>query len=182
MHMDQAVDGYILAGGASSRFGSDKSRFEIAGQPLILRIYELVQNICRQVTAVAKGATDYGDLGIATISDSYSVQAPINGITTAMGHSSTEWALIVACDLPTLDLPILQRLWEHRSGVGVIPSVHGRLQPLVGLYNCNYEQMFKDAIALDKLKLHDLILGNDFKLLEFDDPRPFQNLNYRPDK
>ncbi len=147
---------------------------------MILRTYDLLLLICGQVAAVAKDGTDYSDLGITTVSDSYSVKAPINGVATALAHATTEWAMIAACDLRALDLPTLLRLWEHRSGAGVIPSVEGRLQPLIGLYNCNYEQMFKEAITLEQLKLQDLILSANFKILEFDDPGPFQNLNYRP--
>jgi len=179
-HINELVDGFILAGGDSTRFGSDKSRYKVDGQPMILRIYNLLMKICGRVEAVVKGETDYGDLGITTIYDAYSVKAPINGIATALGHSSTEWSFIVACDLPELDLATLLRLWEHRAGAGVIPSVLGQLQPLIGLYNCNYEQMFKDAITFEQLKLHDIIHAIDFEILEFGDPDPFKNLNYRP--
>lgn len=175
----KTVDGFILAGGVSSRFGSDKSRHVIDGQLMILRTRNLLKQICRRVVAVAKAGTDYSDLGIATISDTYSVKAPINGIATALGASTSEWCFIVACDLPALDLPILQRMWDQRTGAGVIPSVSGRLEPLVGLYNCSSEQMFKDAIALEQLKLQLLLKRAGFKILEFDDSHPFQNLNYR---
>lgn len=178
--IDDTVDGFILAGGASSRFGADKSRYVVAGQPLILRTYNLLRHICGQVYAVAKDGTDYGDLGIATIMDAYAIKAPVNGIATALSASTSEWCFIVACDLPALNLTILQRMWEQRTGSGVIPSVNGRLEPLVGLYNCSSEQMFNAAIALGRLKVQQLVSGVDFKILQFDDPGPFQNLNYHP--
>jgi molybdenum cofactor guanylyltransferase len=112
---------YILAGGKSSRFGSDKARVRIHGQPNLSRLASAMSESGWSVTAVAQEAGAYEDLGLRTIADFEPHAGPLAGVITALedfrdrgranpqatGSSSTaqrelascEWALIVNCDL-----------------------------------------------------------------------------------
>ena len=51
--MTELVPAYILSGGRSSRFGSDKARALAAGKPLILHAADTVAPVAASITVVA---------------------------------------------------------------------------------------------------------------------------------
>ena len=58
------VPAYILAGGRSVRFGSDKARALVEGEPLIRRVADGLAQVTGSITAVAQQADAYADLGV----------------------------------------------------------------------------------------------------------------------
>ncbi|MDQ3331429.1 MAG: molybdenum cofactor guanylyltransferase, partial [Planctomycetota bacterium] len=97
------VTGYVLAGGKSSRFGSDKARAILDGVPLIVRVAVTVAEKCRPVIAVADVVGKYDDLGLLTIADRRPGLGPLTGLETALAHRLAQhgpgWLLLVSCDL-----------------------------------------------------------------------------------
>ena len=67
----EKVPVYILAGGKSSRFGQDKARVQLHGQPLLLHTARMVQAFASSITVVANAVDKYADLGLRTIADHY---------------------------------------------------------------------------------------------------------------
>jgi molybdopterin-guanine dinucleotide biosynthesis protein A len=78
---------YLLAGGRSSRFGSDKARAELAGVPLILRLAHQVEPVASPLVVVADRRDKYLDLGLTTIADALPGLGPLGGLLTACGRS-----------------------------------------------------------------------------------------------
>lgn len=94
---------YILAGGKSSRFGSDKARVRIQGQPNLSRLANAMTASGWSVTVVAQQAGAYEDLGLRTIADFEPNAGPLAGVITALedfgGIERPDAALIITCDL-----------------------------------------------------------------------------------
>lgn len=125
---------YILAGGASSRFGSDKARAVLDGQPLIVRIASGFS----RVTVVADAADKYADLGLRTIADRLEGTGPMGGLQAALHDlpDRDEWLLLLSCDLLRVE-----RAWVEALRDAIQP---GRLacafkpdlwQPLLAVYH-----------------------------------------------
>src|SRR4051794_14706591 len=74
---------YILAGGQSQRFGSDKARAPLDGKPLIVHVAESLKPIASSVTVVAKDFGEYDDLGLVSIGDLQPGLGPMGGLLTA---------------------------------------------------------------------------------------------------
>jgi molybdenum cofactor guanylyltransferase len=131
-----ALAGYVMAGGASRRFGSDKALAEFGGRTLLACMCELVLAAAGNVHVVApKGR--YAELEFPSMEDRWPDEGPLGGIITALGataasHVSAEWNLIVSCDMPFLTREWLQFLGTKaqasdaevlvpRSGYGLEP-------------------------------------------------------------
>ena len=171
---------FLLAGGESTRFGSDKARYLIWNQPLILRLHGLLSRTCGAVTVLTKRPDEYADLGLACVADRYPEQAPITGLLTALEMSSTEWCFVIACDLPNLDGDFLRALWAARRGLGVIPLAADRRQPLAALYHRDSLPLFKGAYEREDFGLQKIVAGPGFTTMTVSDPPVLANLNTPP--
>ncbi len=134
---------YILAGGQSSRFGSDKGRVIIQGVPNIIRLVDTLSRLGHAVDVVADGTTRYWDLGIDCLTDSVPNGGPMIGLHTALRHRKQQrgagWVLAIACD---------QVLWATEwysllaTGLetGMWASVFwdGSVQPIPGVYHTDF--------------------------------------------
>jgi molybdopterin-guanine dinucleotide biosynthesis protein A len=179
--------GYVLTGGRSSRFGSDKARFELAGKPLALLTAEKVRKAAGSVTLV--GAPErYQDWDLRVIPDPVADFGPLAGILAALEDSAAEWSLIVAVDLPGLTVPFLQRILEMAEGSDVLLPVQpdGRDQPLCAVYRNGIRESLRASIdagegkitrALESLRVRRLLPD---EYVRFGGAELFLNLN-RPD-
>jgi len=128
--------GYLLAGGASSRFGRDKARAAWAGRTLPEHNAELMAEAGMSVTVVAQRPDAYDDLGLRVIGDVLPEKGPLGGIYTALRDArDAEWAMVVACDIVGIKKNWIERLWRGRpDDATVVLFAADREQPLFGLY------------------------------------------------
>src|SRR4029078_7112754 len=135
--MDQ-VEAFILAGGASSRMGTDKSQLLIAEQTLIQRIANTLFETFASVTVVGREVEDHR---LKTTTDVYPTWGALGGLHAALNTCSQEWAFVIACDLPFVSTELITSLLKLREGYDAIVPVQAdsRPQPLSSLYrvtNC----------------------------------------------
>jgi molybdopterin-guanine dinucleotide biosynthesis protein A len=131
------VCGYVLAGGASRRFGSDKALVEFAGRTLLSRMCELVAATIGSVQVVAP-AGRYSNHGLSLIEDRWPDEGPLGGIITALGAtkeavSGEAWNLMVSCDMPFLTREWLEYLSASAAASDaevVVPRSTYGLEPL----------------------------------------------------
>lgn len=131
------LSGYILAGGKSSRFGSDKARAVLCGQALIVRIAAALAHFCSDIFVVADQAAKYADLGLLTLADQHPGCGPISGLETALRHvGDNRWILAISCDWAILPTGFLQLLLSApREKCQAVAYYDDRWQPLPALYH-----------------------------------------------
>lgn len=129
------ISGCILAGGKSSRYGSDKAMIHIAGIPAILRLYRMMKNIFHEVFVIANDADKYAFLGSPVYPDIHRHIGPLGGIHSALIHSSAESVFVLSCDLPLITENLIQFLAAYPSKKSIVlPVTAGIIQPLCGIY------------------------------------------------
>jgi molybdopterin-guanine dinucleotide biosynthesis protein A len=151
--------GYVLSGGASSRFGRDKALVRFGAIPLLLQIVKLAQT-CTSEVAVVAGAHKYGDLdaNLEIIEDRWPGEGPLGGIITGLQHSAAtnhpaEWNLILSCDMPFLTAEWLKFLVdracasEPETQVILPHSAHGP-EPLCACYRTSSADPLKNVFDL----------------------------------
>lgn len=121
--------GFVLAGGRSSRMGTDKSLLSFAGEPLIARA---VRNL-REAQVDVFIAGTRGDLGgfAPVVEDREPDQGPLGGICAALASTSALWVVFLPVDLPLLPASLVAYLLRHARIAGssvTLASVNGFAQ------------------------------------------------------
>jgi molybdenum cofactor guanylyltransferase len=112
----------ILAGGRSSRMGRDKATIEIAGVPLIRRIYDVVATCVElgQIYVVTPWPEQYRQVlptDCNFILEQQPHQGPLLAFAQALAEMNAAWVLLLACDLPNLSTSVIQ------SWIDSLPSI-----------------------------------------------------------
>jgi len=94
--------GVVLAGGQSTRFGSDKALAELGGRTLLDRAVEALSGWCEMVviagreTGPAPCLPDWPQAGLG----------PLGGIAAGLRHAQDEhYASVLTCGVDSVDLP-----------------------------------------------------------------------------
>ena len=117
-----------LAGGQSRRMGTDKALLPLVtgGQPMLGRVLERHSAVADDVLIVANDQERYASFGARVVPDLHPHVGALGGIQAAVAWSAHEHCLVVACDMPFLSLPLLQRMAvEPRNYDVLIPLIPG---------------------------------------------------------
>jgi molybdopterin-guanine dinucleotide biosynthesis protein A len=182
------IEGFVLAGGKSSRMGQDKALLELGGVALIERAAWLAESVAGSATII--GANDaFSALGLRVVEDDWPGSGPLGGIATALRMSDAEWNLVIACDLPYLTRAWLEFLVGSapgaETGVGAIVPMNERgAEPLCAMYAKRSEPAIRAALEGGTRKVTDGLASLRVKYLEpaewkgFDsDGLLFKNMN-----
>ncbi len=178
------LTGIILAGGESSRMGTDKGWMLFRGRPLIHYALELLEPLCDHLL-ISANDPQYERLGYTVVKDEVPGAGPLAGLCASLKHSPARDNLVIPCDMPLLSHEMLNYLLcSVRDQKAVIP-VHpdGRAEPLCGYYSQEIIPRMEENLAAGRYKLTDLLsdTGAFFlkmdKTLPFYDPKIFTNLN-----
>lgn len=128
------IEAFILAGGKSSRMGTDKAQLRLGAQSFPERIAAALSSVAARVSVV--GAHVEGGGAWRFVPDVYAEWGALGGLHAALVSCRSEWAAVVACDLPFVTRELFVRLAGARENFAAVVPVQldGRVQPLCALY------------------------------------------------
>ena len=145
------IEAFILIGGKSSRFGSDKAFAAFGPETLAARAVRTVKvglSPLRTALVVSRGdqftSQTLDSLGCSVVIDRRPGLGAWSGIDAAITNAQSEWVLVLACDLPFVSVGFLRLLADRMNDefdavVSLQPD--GRLQPLCALYRVRPAQI-----------------------------------------
>jgi molybdenum cofactor guanylyltransferase len=131
------LEGFILAGGASSRMGLDKSRLRLGGLTFVERVARALGPVAARVRLVSS-RPDASAHGLPVVRDLHESRGALGGLHAALTSCRAPLALAVSCDLPFVTRELFERLLALRDedADAVAPfQPDGRPQPLCALYS-----------------------------------------------
>lgn len=170
----ESFTGVVLAGGRSSRFGSDKALAMLEGRPLLHRVLDVLHPLMPRLCVVVDHVERYQALleslpyPVDVLVDQLPQRGPLGGVYSAMVSAPSPWLLVTSCDAPLLE-PALIRLLMQRadeaSGLvkapggarAVVARVEGRLHPFPGAYSILSAPHLLQALQKNALKMVDLL-------------------------
>ena len=149
--------GFVLAGGRSSRMGTDKALLKFGGSTLLGRAISVLHSLSLDVTIIGD-RTRFSALG-TVIEDIYPNAGPLAGIHAALRQSSAELNLILAVDIPFVSSELLSFLLdcaEKTDAVVTVPRTAGGFQPLCAVYRPAFAGVAEEALRAGKNKIDPL--------------------------
>ncbi|MDR1944021.1 MAG: molybdenum cofactor guanylyltransferase [Synergistaceae bacterium] len=158
----------ILAGGKSSRMGTDKALLEWREKNFLETILQTL-SIFKNVMISTAGKDQYGWARCAKAPDLFPGVGPIGGIYSSLASSPDEYLFITACDTPFLSADLIKSICEAASGYQcfVAKERDGRLHPLCGVYHKSAISVLKERIERGRYKIapaYDLLKTGYFDL------------------
>lgn len=171
---------FILAGGRSSRMGSDKALLPFRGHTLVEHIVAQAHSATSNIILVGDSRR-YINFGYPVIEDSFVGYGPLAGIHAALTSTLSEWNLVLACDMPEVTGEFLARLMERaESGCAdaVIPvPPESRPEPLCAAYQRRCVSVIENALRNGVRKVTGGLAGLDIDYWPVPNSHIFRNLN-----
>jgi molybdopterin-guanine dinucleotide biosynthesis protein A len=119
--------------------GRDKALVVVAGAPLVVRpVAALEAAGAARILAVGGDLGRLRTLGIEAVTDDHPGDGPLGGILTAFRHADGEPVVVLACDLPEIDGPVITAVLDALAaspGAAVAwPEVGGTAHVLVAAW------------------------------------------------
>jgi len=125
--------GFVLAGGQSSRMGTDKALLEFRGRPLIMHAADILETAGLKVY-IAGARAEAGprlEPYAPVIPDSQPGLGPLSGICAALASDEAEFGVFIPVDLPLLPASLILYLVRRAQITGcavTLVSVSGRVE------------------------------------------------------
>ena len=145
----------IMAGGRSSRMGTDKAFVPLLGQPMIEHILARLTDLGQdQTLLITNRPDDYAHLRLPMFEDVFADKGALGGIYTAIHHSETTYTLVIACDMPFVNADLLRHMIDLRANFDVIvPRENDHLEGLHAIYSKHCLEPIRTRIDANRLKV-----------------------------
>ncbi len=148
------VTGVILAGGKSSRMGSNKALLPFQGGRFIEAIYRQFAELFPEVLLVTNNPEQYSFLPCRKVIDLYPGLGALSGLHAGLHHAATPHIFAVACDMPWLNNTLIRWLASLRHNCDVvIPKVENGLEPLHALYGKKCLGPMEEALSTNRRRI-----------------------------
>lgn len=148
----------ILAGGKSSRMGTNKALLTLNGKTVIEGMVEKLKTIVDDMIIVTNTFEDYEFLQLPMIEDRWKEMGPLAGIEAGLDASKTERNLIIACDMPFISIELgtylLSCLEDYQAAV---PEISGQLHPLFASYRKEVRGAVTQSLEQNQLRIRHLL-------------------------
>lgn len=179
------ITGIILAGGKSSRMGTDKVLLEIDKKTLLERAIELLKPFCTTLI-ISSNNPDHKKIEYEFIPDEIKNCGPIAGVYTCLKKSKTEWNFVISVDSAYVELDFVKFLISKIDEFNAVVPIHKKgKEPLIALYNKSSLKEIARRIENGNYKMYHLLDALNTKFVDSNNwntkyPKLFHNIN-RPE-
>jgi len=162
------VTAFILAGGKSTRMGTDKAFVEYDGRTLLARALDVARSITSEVRIV--GSTAKFAPFAPVVEDIFRDRGPLGGIHAALRSSPSELNVMLAVDTPFVSWAFLQYLISHAQNVPeaavVVPRDGEIWQPLCAVYRREFADAAESALLAGRNRIDGLFEAVRTRVIE----------------
>ncbi|MCR5673550.1 MAG: molybdopterin-guanine dinucleotide biosynthesis protein B [Lachnospiraceae bacterium] len=174
----------ILAGGKSSRMGTDKALIRIGNERIINRISKELEGFSEIIVSAGSNRA-YEDMGFHTVYDENVDIGPMEGIRQVLLNAKEEYVFICAADMPFISRELVEYM------AGYISSDHDcyviadedHIHPLCAIYKKSVLPVIEELIAGKRYRLREIFSLVSTKYISLDntvfDKKIVRNINTR---
>jgi molybdenum cofactor guanylyltransferase len=161
------ISAFVLAGGQSTRMGTDKAFLEWHGTTLLGHALARLSEIDAEVRIVGS-VEKFAELG-NVVEDQFPNHGPLGGIHAALRASSADLNLMLAIDMPYVETEFLRYLVEsarESNALVTLPRAGGTWQPLCAVYRSAFADMAEEALERSENKIDRLFPKIALRIVE----------------
>jgi molybdopterin-guanine dinucleotide biosynthesis protein A len=188
------MNAIILAGGKSSRFGSNKAMYKLDQKPMLENIIEKLEPFFNKIYIIGNEKQELKGIKgeIEYLADKIPDKGPLGGLYTGLSETDSQFNYLQACDMPFICEDYLNFMQDYINKdskyEAYIPEKEGYLEPFVGIYNKNIKEDILKLIKKDQLNFDYLFNKINIKRIPeeeiekvADTKRIFFNINRKED-
>jgi len=181
MQFIRNCDSVVIAGGKSSRMGSDKGLLAFNGYTFTDHILYSLQIF--DSVAISANSAVYSDFGCKVIGDKHYEKGPMAALYAGLEASEKEWVFFIPCDMPfiTTETILYMASVADKNRDCIIAQCGGRIFPTVGFYSKKLMPQILHQLENDNLKLMKLLENADTQYIVIDKVDEFVNINTKQD-
>ena len=169
MEKRQNITAIILAGGKSTRMGSDKGLTKLNNTAFVQHIIEAVKPHVNESIIISDNEK-HDVFGLKRYNDIISNVGPLGGIFTGLYHSKTVVNLVISCDVPMIDSELILELLKNYSNEHDIIQTKSneKTMPLVAIYHKTCVSEAEQWIKEGKLRVREFVASRKLKTINLD--------------
>jgi molybdopterin-guanine dinucleotide biosynthesis protein A len=137
----------LLVGGESTRMGRDKATLEWSGVPLWECQLAKLRVFTSDIFLSSRFAVPWRPEDVHLVVDQPPSRGPLSGLVASLAIMQTDCLLVLAVDMPFITPSQLKKLCDQaQPGIGAVPVVNGKLEPLMAIYPKSAESIFGQAL------------------------------------
>lgn len=171
-----------MAGGQSSRMGSDKGLIVVNGISLVERLCHLITEIGFEPVIITSNKA-YDRFGFTRLEDIHPGKGPLAGIQTALAHSSGSGAFILNVDVPFVTVDELNDLVKSVKEESKVHFISGPTSQhyLIGYYPKSISELLNGQLESNDLAIRSLLKKIAFEEVKVSSDDPYFNFNQPQD-
>ena len=178
----------VLAGGRSRRMKADKAALKVGGKTLLEHVLGQIGPYFDEViVSVSPGQTQSLPAGSSSaprfVEDETPDLGPLGGILSGLKSAANDACMVIACDIPEVDLSLLRTLASATCGseitVPVGPS--GLYESLFAIYRKSVIPRIAALLGSGERSILPLFGRCRTVIVQFEDAGRIRNLNTRAD-
>jgi molybdenum cofactor guanylyltransferase len=182
-----------LAGGKSTRLGRNKLAEIVGGKTVLERVVDTLSLFQGDTILVAAGQSALPEisnhLNVKIVTDIYPGTGSLGGIYTGLFASSSQYNIVVACDMPFLNPALLGYMVSISEGFDMVAyNQNDRPEPLHAIYSRECLTPMKSLIEHNQLRIINILphikiryIGDE-EIAKYDPQRlSFFNINTEAD-
>jgi molybdenum cofactor guanylyltransferase len=183
-----SIAAIVLAGGKSSRMGTDKAAIAIGNVPLLHLICTVASKCASKIYIVTPWTEKYLNLVpkgchlIKEVLETKETKGPLVAFAQALTQIEEEWVLLLACDLPLLNESVLLE-WRNylravpETTIALLPKSEKGWEPLCGFYRLSCLPSLEEYIQQGGRSFQGWLATKSVKELPVSDRRVLFNCN-----
>lgn len=181
----------ILAGGKSSRMGFDKQLLHIRERRLMDNLINKLKVVFDEIIIVTNKPEYYTGLAHKITQDQIIESGPLGGIHAGLLISSSQYAYVIACDMPNINLEYISYMKEilkYNDKLACVSLLGEWIEPFNGFYYRNLISSIESFLNSNQRAIHRYLKDKDIHCIKEEVARKFSpdwdmffNINTRDD-
>jgi len=173
--------GLVLAGGKSQRMGKDKGQINYHGKPQREFMADVLNEICDETFLSVRSSKNETPTDYPFLEDTFYDLGPFGAIASAFRQQPNAAWLVVACDLPLLDLETLDFLVKNRQASAVATAFNSPVnqfpEPLISIWEPKSYPILLQFLAQGFSCPRKVLINSEVNLVDAPEGQKLMNVN-----